>query len=343
MGRTSDLSPRKRGQIKVLLENTELTCRQIALKCGVSKTSVSRINKKLEHGSSGTPKRKGRCGRKRRTTVQDDRSLVRLSQCNRKLTSRRLMVEINVSGVQMSSRTVRRRLIEAGLRAYRPRKKPKLTATMMKKRLQWAKQFANWTVDDWNRVCFSDESTLEILDDNCRCVRRRPGEEYLPQCLVQKVKHPAKVMVWSVISLHGPGRLHIVKNMMNAEQYRAVLETRLLPQLQEWFPDGNCVFMQDSAPCHTANVIKGYFTEIGLEVLPWPGNSPDLNPIEGVWFNLKDRVNEIISTNKRDLIERIIQVWHHNRDIPTLIEKYYASMPNRIAAVIKAKGGSTKY
>ena len=107
MGRTSDLSPRKRGQIKILLENTELTCRQIALKCGVSKTSVSRISKKLEHGSSGTPKRKGRCGRKRLTTVQDDRSLVRLSQCNRKLTSRRLMLEMNVAGVRMSSRTVR--------------------------------------------------------------------------------------------------------------------------------------------------------------------------------------------------------------------------------------------
>ena len=97
MGRTRDLSSRKRGQIKVLLENTKLTCRQIALKCGVPKTSVSRINKKLEHGSSGTPKRKGRCGRKRLTTVQDGRSLVRLSTCNKKLTSRRLMLEMNVS------------------------------------------------------------------------------------------------------------------------------------------------------------------------------------------------------------------------------------------------------
>jgi transposase len=343
MGRKSDLSPRKRGQIKVLLDVTNLTCRQIAQKCGVSKNSVSRIKIQMEHGSSGSPKRKGKCGRKRLTTVQDERSLVRLSKSNRKFTSRRLMIEMNAAGVQLSSRTVRRRLIEAGLRAYRPRKKPRLTETMKKKRLQWAKQFAKWTVDDWKRVCFSDESTLEILDDNCRYVRRRPGEEFLPQCLKEKVKHPTKVMVWSVISPHGPGRLHIVKNMMNAVQYRDVLENRLLPQLREWFPDGNTVFMQDSAPCHTANLIKGFFTDIGLEVLHWPGNSPDLNPIEGIWFNLKERVNEVISTNKRDLIERIIGVWHRNRDIPTLIEKYYASMPNRIAAVITVKGGSTKY
>jgi hypothetical protein len=193
------------------------------------------------------------------------------------------------------------------------------------------------------QVCFSDESTLEILDDNCRYVRRRQGEEYLPQCLVQKVKHPTKVMVWSVISFKEPGRLYIVNGMMNAEQYKKVLETRLIPQLEDWFPDGNCVYMQDGAPCHTANIIKDYFDGIGMEVLPWPGNSPDMNPIEGIWYNLKDRVNEVTTTNKRDLIERIVDVWFHNPDIAQLIAKYYASMPNRIAALIKAKGGATKY
>jgi Transposase len=69
----------------------------------------------MQHGSTGTPQRKGRCGRKRISSQQDDRALARLSKANRKMTSRRLMVEMNTSGVQMSSRTVRRRLIEAGV------------------------------------------------------------------------------------------------------------------------------------------------------------------------------------------------------------------------------------
>lgn len=155
MGKRSDLSPRKRGQIKVLLENTELSQSDIARKLGVSQQVVSNVKKVLAHGSSGTPKRKGRCGRKRLTSSTDDRALVRLSRNNRKFTSRRLWTEMCLAGVELSARTVRRRLLDAGLRAYRPRKKPKLTAVMMKKRLDWAKQFKDWTTEDWERVCFS--------------------------------------------------------------------------------------------------------------------------------------------------------------------------------------------
>ena len=101
--------------------------------------------------------------------------------------------------------------------------------------------------------------------------------------------------------------------------------------------------MQDSAPCHTTNVIQAYFEEIGLEVLSWPGNSPDMNPIEVIWYNLKDRVNEVTSANKHDPIGRINNVRYRNPDMAQLIAKYYEGMPNRIAAVIRAKGGSTKY
>ena len=111
----------------------------------MAQSVVLSIKRKMQHGSTGTPQHKGRCGRKRLSSQQDDRALVRLSKANRKMTSRRFMLEMSTAGVQMSSRTVRRRLIEAGLRAYRPRKKPKLTAAMMKRRLSWAKQFANWT------------------------------------------------------------------------------------------------------------------------------------------------------------------------------------------------------
>jgi hypothetical protein len=150
-------------------------------------------------------------------------------------------------------------------------------------------------------------------------------------------------MIWSIVSVKGPGRVYVVNGIMNAQQYLDVLQQRLQPQLCEWYPDGNCVYMQDSTPCDKAKVVEEFFEGIGLEILPWPGNSPDLNPIEGIWHNLKNKVNQVITTNKRELIERIVQVWHRDPDMPSLIAKYYDTMPNRIKAVIKSKGGATKY
>ena len=127
-------------------------------------------------------------------------------------------------GVQVSARTVRRRLVESGLRARRPRKKPKLTPAMIKKRYEWARHHKNFTKDDWSKVCFSDESIFHIIDDRTSYVRRHPGEAFHPDCILERVKHSTSVMVWSVMSVYGPGRLHIVEGNMNQVQYKKVLE-----------------------------------------------------------------------------------------------------------------------
>ena len=77
--------------------------------------------------------------------------------------------------------------------------------------------------------------------------------------------------------------------------------------------------------------------------LPWPENSPDQTPIEGVWKLLKDRVNATPMTTKRELIEHILQTWHHDLQIANIGRRYILDMPHRIASLIKAKGGHTKY
>lgn len=69
-------------------------------------------------------------------------------------------------------------------------------------------------------------------------VRRRHGEKFHPDCVVPTVKHPTKVMIWSVISGKGTERLYVVKGMMRQDQYKEVLENRLIPQITEWFPNG---------------------------------------------------------------------------------------------------------
>ena len=195
------------------------------------------------------------------------------------------------------------------------------------------------------QVCFSDESTFEIMDDKAQHVRRRIGEEFHEDCVVNTVKHPTKIMVWSVISGKGTGRLQIINGMMNQHSYKVILESRLIPQIEEWFLEtDNYIFMQDSAPCHTARSIKAFLNEKNIPLLDWPGNSPDLNPIENLWELTKHRINsECLITTKNQLIERLIAVWHRDDDLKRLAKNCIESMPRRIAAVIKAKGGPTKY
>jgi hypothetical protein len=83
--------------------------------------------------------------------------------------------------------------------------------------------------------------------------------------------------------------------------------------------------------------------ELGLEVMDWPAQSPDLNPIEHVWNHLKNELraeNRIFAT-RDDLWDGIQECMEpENRE---LCRNLIASMPRRVQAVINAKGGYTKY
>lgn len=80
----------------------------------------------------------------------------------------------------------------------------------------------------------------------------------------------------------------------------------------------------------------------GIVQLEWPGNSPDLNPIENLWAIVKKQVAEKKPKNKTDLDNIIMDTWHNDIS-EELLQTLVTSMPRRIKAVIKAKGGATKY
>ena len=191
-------------------------------------------------------------------------------------------------------------------------------------------------------MIFSDESTIAVLDDRVQSVRRRQGEEFKPECL-KTLKFPSKIMVWGAISVHGPSRLHIVEGTMNGAKYISMLNSRLLPQIRNWFEQEPCIFQQDSAPCHTAKAVYAWFKTNKIKVLKWPRNSPDMNPIESMWNQLKDEIHNVPITTKVQLIERLIQVWFHSPKIRKMCQDLIKGMPKRVEALKNAKGGQTKY
>ena len=107
---------------------------------------------------------------------------------------------------------------------------------------------------------------------------------------------------------------------------------------------GCSVFMQDGAPCHTAKSIKAWLSDSGVPVLDWVGQSCDCNPIENLWRGLKKEVYKLgAASNLAELEEKIRIAWKKLGKDTTFLAALTNSMPNRIEAVIAAKGDVTKY
>lgn len=152
MGKRSDLSPRKIGQIKVLISDSALKQKDIAKKLNISCQSVSNIKKKMDKGLNLDSSRTGKCGRKKKTTPRTDRKIKQLALRDKRKSCKSIASELRSDNIDVSRVTVNRRLLESGLRAYRPRKKPRLTNAMIKAREDWADAHVNWTSDQWEKV-----------------------------------------------------------------------------------------------------------------------------------------------------------------------------------------------
>lgn len=156
MGRKGDLSPRKKAEVKALVTAKTFSNREISRRLEVSEASVRRIKKKIELGEVLSPKRKKRCGRKPIFTPRSERCLKNICLENRFATTKVIKSRLQDASVNVSERTVRRKLKDLDFKAYRPARKPKLTAAMKTKRLQWAKQWQDKDVDFWRSVRYSN-------------------------------------------------------------------------------------------------------------------------------------------------------------------------------------------
>ena len=104
-----------------------------------------------------------------------------------------------------------------------------------------------------------------------------------------RAKHPVKVHVWAGISWQGATEICIFEGKMNAPLFVSILERTLLPFLHNRLPDGH-KFMQDNDPKHTSRLAQAFFAEKGVNWWRTPAESPDLNPIENMWHELKEYI-----------------------------------------------------
>ncbi|GBC44975.2 IS630 family transposase [Rhizophagus irregularis DAOM 181602=DAOM 197198] len=192
---------------------------------------------------------------------------------------------INTLGLSCSLTTARQTLYDAGIHSHVAAKKPFVSKKHALARVSWCEKYKEKTIQDWNQVIFSDESSVEIGN----------GQK--------------SVMVWGFCELTG----------------RAA------------------IFQQDNAPIHTAKITKNWLKKNKIAIIDWPANSPDLNPIENIWKQLKDNIQarKTFPRTVSKLKVALSEEWE-NLDC-SIFEEVVASMPQIINAVLEAREGPTHY
>jgi len=248
-------------------------------------------------------------------------------------------------GKTFCMKTLYNALHSLGFKSCVATRKPYLSATHLTTRLQYAEGHKDW-VEQWGRVVFSDESFFTISSEG-RFVRvwRRPSERYRVECCHPTFqKGGGGIMVWGAMTASGLGPLVRVDEKINSDKYCRILEEHLLPYLDELGGRQAYIFQQDNAPSHKAKSTMEWFESSSVNLLDHPACPPDLNPIERIWDILDRslRSSPRIPSNNDELFEILLSCWNALRETEYAFD-LVSSMPQRLEAVIVAKGGHTKF
>jgi transposase len=244
-------------------------------------------------------------------------------------------------------------------------------------RLQYAKDHENF---DWGRVGFSDESAFRLGYRGVERVIRPRGKAWDPKyVIVDENTNSGSIMVWGMIAKgkkyplvrmeyydkdgkelfnranrhpaetdiphHWEERRRTVNGLVYQEQV-------LYHRLSRWLGDlaterGQVYSLEDNATVHNSHATNEVRLELGLERLPHPARSPDLNPIEHVWAIVKKAV---LKRQRSGLLtlNSVEDLWVAMRDewdaVPQeTIDRIIDSMPARLEAVIAVNGWHTRY
>lgn len=342
---TKSLSATIVSQINNLLSEG-LSNRMVANRLGVSASSVSRYRAKIV-GCEKIVEKTLHNGRPRKIGETASRHLVRLITSGTMDTAedvRKHLQEANLAAV--STDTIRRVLKRSGLKAGKKVSKPKLTQDHRRSRLAWAKRHLAWTKEDWECVIWSDETKInrQGSDGKKWCWKSR-GKPFEDRVINHTVKHGGgSIMIWACITAKGPGYAAQIVSTMDAQQYHGFIKGPL-EDTRRWYEleKSQIIFQHDNDPKHTARSTVQLLLEEGWQVMEWPSQSPDLNPIENLWAHVKKRLqmDSDQPSNLEDLWLKFERIW--NEVDSELCKKLVHSMPDRIRSVIKARGGHTKY
>ena len=223
-------------------------------------------------------------------------------------------------GVELSLVQVGRILNEIGLSPQKPlyrsyRKKPEL-------------------VEEWKRIIYleirrrASAEGAEILFGDEASVRtdHHSGTTWAPVGQTPVVRDSGDrkaIKMISAISSKGLLRFQVREGSMNAGSFIEFLKS-LLKSVES----KKIFLIVDGSSIHKAKKVKDFLADNEvkgrLEIFILPGYSPELNPDEWVWNNVKNtRLGRVVSHDKNDLKSKAIGALRRLQKTPALIRSFF--------------------
>lgn len=354
----NEVCPEVRAYIKY---KDDATVPELMSTTGISRAQIYRIRKEPLGAKSQKQSRKGIGGRPRKLTPSDVRRLMReITRLRRYFpnwTAKKLMAETHLTNI--SVRTVRRLLNNCGYTYLQTIKKGLMSSKDHKERVKFGKKMLNFYEPQvWMRqVAFYFDGVNFVYKRNPKghalCPRgrvwRKKNEGLLPGCIAKGRKEGTggNVLKMFVAISYDEG-------IICAHSYKKLDGDNFSVFVQENFngifaasKKDSRLWIQDGDPSQNSSKAKKAFQCVDAELLPIPPRSPDCNPIENVFKQVKDRLNDQAINNNIEC-ESFEEFEHRVKEVllnfavpsvNTIIE----SMGKRMRELIRGKGVRLRY